>query len=162
MKVEIGPYEENRKIDIHIDEYDTWGMDHTLALIILPMLKQLRGTMHGAPHVEDGDVPEELKSTTAEPKENEWDTDSNHFARWNWVLDEMIWAFEQILDEDNSSQFFSGKIEFDFVEKESGLTELVKSKNDTSTYDREGHLAHERRIANGTRLFGVYYQGLWD
>ena len=28
-----------RKIKIKIDEYDTWSMDHTLALIIVPMLK---------------------------------------------------------------------------------------------------------------------------
>ena len=27
----------DRKIAIRIDKYDTWGMDHTLALIILPM-----------------------------------------------------------------------------------------------------------------------------
>ena len=39
MKVEIGPYEENRKVNVQIDEYDLWNLDHTLALIILPSLK---------------------------------------------------------------------------------------------------------------------------
>ena len=29
-----------RDVDIHIHNYDTWNMDHTLALIIVPMLKQ--------------------------------------------------------------------------------------------------------------------------
>ena len=42
---------------VRIDRYDTWSMDHTLADIILPMLKQLDATKHGAPHVDDEDVP---------------------------------------------------------------------------------------------------------
>ena len=53
-------------------------MDHTLAMIIVPMLKQLKETKHGAPFVDDEDVPEELKSTSAPAKENDWDTDDNH------------------------------------------------------------------------------------
>ena len=40
------------KIDyVKIDRYDTWSMDHTLADIILPMLKQLNTEKHGAPNV---------------------------------------------------------------------------------------------------------------
>ena len=43
MKVNIGPYPKNstksRKISIHIDNYDIFNMDTTLALIIIPMLK---------------------------------------------------------------------------------------------------------------------------
>ena len=85
-----------RKIQIRIDKYDTWNMDNTLALIALPMLKQLRNTKHGAPWTDDEDVPEHLRSTAAEPKENEYHTDSNHFKRWNWIMDEMIWAFEMV------------------------------------------------------------------
>ena len=106
MKVHIGPYpkgERARKINIRIDKYDTWSMDSTLALIIHPMLIQLKQTKHGSPWIDDEDVPEELRSTSAPPKENEWDTDDNHHARWDWVLDEMIWAFETHLDDE--SQF---------------------------------------------------------
>jgi hypothetical protein len=108
MKVHIGPYpkgERARKINIRIDKYDTWSMDSTLALIIHPMLVQLKQTKHGSPWIDDEDVPEELRSTSAPPKENEWDTDDNHHARWDWVLDEMIWAFETHLDDE--SQFKS-------------------------------------------------------
>jgi len=106
MKVHIGPYpkgERARKISIRIDKYDTWSMDSTLALIIHPMLIQLKQTKHGSPWIDDEDVPEELRSTSAPPKENEWDADDNHHARWDWVLDEMIWAFETHLDDE--SQF---------------------------------------------------------
>ena len=84
---------------VKIDKWDTWSMDHTLGLIVLPMLKQLKEKTHGAPYVDDADVPDELKSTNAEPKEHEYDTDSNHFKRWNWVLDEMIFAFNSKQDE---------------------------------------------------------------
>ena len=46
-----------QKINVRIDKHDTWSMDHTLAHIILPMLKQLKETKHGAPNVDDEDVP---------------------------------------------------------------------------------------------------------
>ena len=91
---------------VKIDRWDTWSMDHTLAYIILPMLKQLSKTKHGAPYTEDEDVPEYLRSHMAQPKENEWDTDSLHFMRWDWILAEMIWAFEQEIRDDDEGQFF--------------------------------------------------------
>ena len=62
---------------VKIDYWDTWSMDNTLAEVILPMLKQLQKDKHGSPRVDDEDVPEELKSTSAPPKENEYDTDEN-------------------------------------------------------------------------------------
>jgi hypothetical protein len=90
-----------RKVEIKIDGYDIWSADHTLSLIAVPLLKKLKERMHGSPYVDDEDVPEELRSTAAPPKENEWDTDENHHKRWEWVLGEMIWAHEQIADEDH-------------------------------------------------------------
>ena len=87
MKVSIGKYPKKgeQKISVHIDPWDTWSMDRTLALIVHPMLKQLHKTNHGAPCTDDDDVPEHLRSTNAKPKKNDWDTDSNHFKRWNWT-----------------------------------------------------------------------------
>ena len=96
---------------VKIDRWDTWSMDHTLADIILPMLKQLQETKHGSPFVDDEDVPEELKSTSAPPKKEEYDTDDNHFKRWDWVLDEMIFAFECKVDDSWEEAFRSGKID---------------------------------------------------
>ena len=45
-----------RKQKIHIDYWDTWNMNDTLALIILPMLKQLKETKHGSGQVDLEDV----------------------------------------------------------------------------------------------------------
>ena len=140
---------------VKIDRWDTWSMDYSLSFIVVPMLKQLKETKHGAPFVDDEDVPEELKSTSAPPKENEWDTDENHFKRWDWALNEMIWAFEQNLDHDSEDKFFD-HAEWDEKEKDFGKN-LHKIK-----IDQPGLKAHQDRKANGFRLFGKYYQGLWD
>jgi hypothetical protein len=148
---------------IRIDRYDTWSMDHTLADIILPMMRQLQASKHGAPFVDDEDVPEELRSTAAEPKENEWDTDSNHFRRWDYVLDEMIWAFEQKVTDDAESQFFDHSA-YNITDR-AGRREWIDDINNSvskTKYDEAGHRVWLARKANGFRLFGKYFEGLWD
>ena len=153
---------------VKIDRYDTWSMDHTLADIILPMLKQLQATKHGAPFVDDEDVPEELKSTSAPAKENEYDTDANHFKRWDYVLDEMIFAFECKVDESWSDKFGSGEFDKKTVAckwDENGkatLYEWVDGPNHTYKLDVDGLQEVQKRITNGYRLFGKYYEALWD
>jgi hypothetical protein len=143
---------------VKIDRWDTWSMDHTLALIILPMLKQLDITKHGAPFTEDDDVPEYLRSYMAQPKEHEWDTDSLHFMRWDWILAEMIWAFEQELKDDDEAQFFDhsecGDEKFPWNEAGQYISKIK--------VDEKGLEAHQKRKANGFKLFGKYYQNLWD
>lgn len=158
-----------RKVSVHIDKWDTWSMDQTLAMIILPMLYQLQATKHGSPHVDDEDVPEHLRSTTAQPKQNEWDTDGNWHARWEWVLEEIIWAFEQHQPGcDWESKYYSGESDTYWeVSKtdENGkpkLYEMKEGPDSTRKADYEGMEKHQARINNGFRLFGKYYQGLWD
>ena len=148
-----------RTIDVRIDRYDTWSMDHTLAHIILPMLKQLKATKHGAPFVEMPDRPEHLQCYR-EPED--YDTDKFHFEAWDWALDEMIWAFEQHLDDDAESQFHTGVSDKRLAKLEDGNYKMVTGENDTSHYDKEGHDAWAKRKQNGFLLFGKYYQNLWD
>jgi hypothetical protein len=147
---------------VKLDRWDTWSMDHTLADIVLPMLKQLKETKHGAPFTDDEDVPEYLRSYMAQPKENEWDTDSLHFMRWDWILDEMIWAFEQKVSDDAESQFFDhSAYEKDKVPVRDWLADMENRVNKTR-YDQAGHEAWTARKANGFRLFGRYFENLWD
>lgn len=141
---------------VKIHNPDTWSFDHTLADIILPGLRQLKATKHGAPFTEDSDVPEYLRSHMAQPKENEWDTDSLHFMRWDWILSEMIWAFEQKVADDAESQFF------DHSECEPGRKPWDSEEYKKVKYDSEGHAKWQARKANGFRLFGKYYEALWD
>lgn len=144
-----------RNIKIRIDPWDTWGMDHTLAMIVVPMLKQLQATKHGSPMTDDEDVPEHLRSTSAPEKENQWDVDSNHFKRWDWIMDEMIWTFEQLSKDDSTDQFFTHPEEDEVFESNEERLAAIK-------IDNEGLKKHEERIENGLRLFGKYYRGLWD
>jgi hypothetical protein len=153
---------------VKIDRWDTWSMDHTLADIILPMLKQLQETKHGGPFVDDDDVPDELKSTSAPAKENEWDTDDNHFKRWDYVLDEIIFAFECKVDDSWSDKFSSGEFDKKTVAcqwDENGkakMYEWIDGPNHTYKLDFDGMQEVQKRITNGFRLFGKYYENLWD
>jgi hypothetical protein len=157
-----------RQVYVHIDKYDTWGMDSTLALIVLPMLKQLQATKHGSPNTDDADVPEELRSTSAPAKEYEYDTDANHFKRWDWILDEMIFAFQCKLDDSWQEKYRSGTIDFKTEPcqwDESGkptMYEMKSGPNDTYVCDYEAMAVEQARITNGFRLFGKYYENLWD
>ena len=133
MKIKIGNYptyrfyhrwlglEPKQKISVKIDPWDTWNMDCTLAYIVLPMLKQLQETKHGSHQVDLKDVPESLHQS-----DNELEDDGIH-EQWDYIIDEMIWAFEQKCRDD---------------------WELAKDYQD--------------RMTNGFRLFGKYYEGLWD
>ena len=157
---------------VKIDPWDTWSMDHTLAAIILPMLHQLKTTAHGSPNVADEDVPEHLRSTAAAPKENEWATDSNHHERWQWILDEIIFAFEMKCKDDWTDEFHTGVTDVKWVpvdkdgnqvpKGEHRYYQMVKGPNDTSEWDQEGQERVQKRITNGFRLFGKYYEALWD
>ena len=183
MYVRIGRYpegESKREINVVVHGYDTWNMDHTLALIIVPMLKQLVKTKHGAPWVSPDDVPESLR-----PNDNEIDayhfgglTDDNFFKRWDYVLGEMMYAFEsKTADDDALSKYFTydsdDKIEFEpegpaqlrLFPDEDGNTEdyeYYSMKPIHSKFDKEGYQKETDRIQNGFRLFGKYYQSLWD
>ena len=118
-----------QKVHIRIDKHDTWSMDNTLAKIILPMLKQLQATKHGSPLVDNIDIPEELHST---------DDNNNVHKRWDWVIAEIIWTFEQKCRDSWQSDFYYNK------------------------WDMEAQKAQQVRMDNGFRLFGKYYESLWD
>lgn len=141
-----------RQVYVRIEKFDTWSMDHTLAHIILPMLKQLKATKHGSPHVDDFDCPQQLWSTNAKPKEHEYDTDEFWHDRWEYVLQEMIWAFEQELDPIGEHKFYTHpdpKLPW-------------KQQLDHIEVDEAGLRQYQHRKQKGFQLFGKYYQCLWD
>ena len=138
----------NRDVRVKIHNYDTWGMDETLAHIVVPMLKQLKATKHGAPMTDQEDRPDHLKSDELDPVDM---TDKYHFEAWDWILDAMIWAFEQKTVE-WEAQYYG-----EWIEDESKtLGGYFKNR------DNEGMKAHGARMSNGFRLFGKYYEALWD
>jgi len=156
-------WKESRRVKVELDPWDTWSMDHTLAEIVLPMLIQLKQTKHGAPNVDQEDVPENLRAGKLEIEQYEKDgtTDALFFKRWDWVVDEMIFAFNSELS-DWEERFHSGEHDILWVELDDGMMEMQKGPNDTHEWDQEGHRAYQDRINNGFRLFGKYYEALWD
>jgi len=189
MKVEIGPFPQydeetqkydikKRKIDINIDRWDTWSMDHTLALIIHPMLIHLKENSHSYGMVDDKDVPKRLRI----PKgwvgsdENGY-MDDNGSDRWQWVLDEMIWTFEQIASDDAENHFYTGHSDIIWTDIDVNGNEITaeeaedignsyvrmdRGPEDTFKFDSKGFAKYSKRIKRGTKLFGKYFQALWD
>ena len=139
MRVIIGEPGEgaNGKTDVRVnlDPWDTWSIDHTLSYILVPLLIQLRDTQMGAPLVHNEDVPEELWSADDSWKST-GETDPHWFDRWNYVLNEMIFAMSAIRD-DNEHELFSD-------------------------YRSQAYQDYLARVQNGCVLFGKYFQNLWD
>jgi len=134
MYVKLGPVgRKNRAETVVIDDYDVWNLDHSLALIIVPALKILKEKKQGAPFVDNEDVSDELRASKEDlhTYSKNGETDEHYFDRWDYIMDEMIFAFQSKLED-----------EWDMEKEE---------------YDSYFH-----RIDNGFRLFGKYYNGLWD
>lgn len=120
-----------RRIEVQIDDYDIWSLDHTLALIILPALKKIRDNNDGTPCTDREDASHLLAND-----EEGYSTD-----RWLYILDEMIFAFEHIVNDEWDVELW----------KNGGWTDENLAKR----------RAIADRIDNGLRLFGKYYQALW-
>lgn len=139
----------SRNVYVRIDDYDVWSMDETLRLIIAPMLVKLKQQKHGSGSVDDEDAPEHLRASAAPPLENAWDLDANFHARYEWLLDELIWVFST-----DHETAINGFVEFKHSETEPGLKVM--------RLDSTGMHEYNARVSNAYRLFGKYYQTLWD
>jgi hypothetical protein len=129
MKVSIGKYKKNgsRNVKVDITNEDLFSLDRTLALIIHPCLVAIKDAKCGTPFTEfkdidiatndDSDVVDNLGSFSEQ--------------RWDAIIDEMIWAFDAI----------------------------IEGKSDYRSVD--GFALYEKRVQNGLNLFGKYYQALW-
>lgn len=179
MKVNIGKYPKGtglRKIDVKIDGFDVWSLDHTLANIIYPALILLKKNKHGVPHEIVNDVGGDTNdSQFSFDFYTESHDDAFHEAckRWDVILDKMIWSFEQLVKEDYDSLYHHGSTNYSFVKstqkypdpvtgKLESTYQMVDNNPDQHWYDAEGHQLHEDRIREGLELFGKYYRALWD
>jgi len=160
---------------VKIDHYDTWNMDSMLSPIILPMLKQLKATKHGSGYIDLEDVPQNLRYTQTEDYDAQETFDfykdestkkinCDIHVRYDWVLNEMIWAFEQLNDGNWEDQYWIRSPEIDFTKhpEDEGKEVYPVRWKVKGECDWEGRNKHQERINNGLRLFGKYYQTLWD
>jgi hypothetical protein len=156
MKIYIGPYPNKgkRKINIRIDNYDVWSLDHTLAYIIAPALKLLKKQQHGTPILVEMD------------ENGKFDQKTNT-KKWNEILNHMIWAFTELAENKWEEKYYSGRPDIiKWTEIKSGPYkndyEMKKGPKDTFKVDHKGRKQHEAKIQKGLDLFGKYYRYLWD
>jgi len=86
---------------VHVDRFDVYNMDNTLAKIIHPMLLELKNQDTSYPIL--GSEYNDCFSTELQiPDDFDTEFDDNFILkqRWTYVLDEMIYAFEKV-KEDN-------------------------------------------------------------
>lgn len=151
-----------RKIKVEVNYYDVWSADHTIALVVLPILKKLQEVKHGSPNVDMEDVPEHMRIPYTE--ENEY-----LHERWNWILNEIVWAFEQHADPDWEFTYIQNieQLDMDSEDAGNGLRSIIFNRQKDPTKpayfrDDEGIQQHRARMSNGMRLFAKYYEALWD
>jgi len=114
------------------------------------MLKLLKEKKHGSAYVDDADVPESLHHKEALENQDHPDHDDLICKRWDYVIGEMVWAFEQKTRDNWEGDYY------EFDESVRGWPPKYKR------HDVEGLKAHQARMSNGFRLFGKYYEALWD
>lgn len=178
MKVNIKKYPKGnntRRVSVEIEKFDTWSLDHTLALIILPALLQLKETKQGVPN-EFGNVGGEDYSDQmcfdfyAESHKEAFEIKCKE---WDEVLDKMIWSFQQIAFDDYDSKYHHGTPKYDWIKTDQKILnpltrkvedtyEMVDTNPNEHWYDHVGHMMHEERIQEGLTLFGKYFRALWD
>ena len=157
MKVDIGKYrnsgdDRDRKINVKIQDFDLWNLDHTLALIIHPALIRLRDSKSGIP---------------GQFVINEDGTERDHddaYADWVAALDEMIFAFGEVVNgNEGEEEFWSELPELDFSEHEEDIGKTTRPLRWVSDgkLDEDGHNTYRKRIDDGIELFAKHYLSLW-
>ena len=113
-----------RKEYIKLDPWDTWNVDSTLTPIILALLKQFKEKEIGigCPYIDQYDIPKNLRSE-----------DNYNHEGWKWIVDEMIWTFSMLDDEESEYHLMEGDWK-----------------------------AREERVQNGLILFAKYFRSLWS
>lgn len=163
MKVEIAKYPNKgprRKINIQIQKFDTWSLDHTLAVIILPALLQLKEQKMGIP----GSIAalaggEEYSGQICFDfyEETRDEAFTEVCKKWDEILDKIIWAFKQLAFDEYDDQYHHGVPKYKIKN-----TYVIDTNPSEHWYDIVGHRLHEDRIQEGLNLFSEYYRSLWD
>jgi hypothetical protein len=123
-----------------VSDSECWSLDWTLTNFILPRLKHFKKiNVHTYPP----DITPE---------------------RWNEILDELIWTFEYMHDEEkfNPTPMFRYEVDnMDDYFKNIKREKTPEQKQAWDEYLKKNEELEERR-KKGMLLFAEYYQQLWD
>jgi hypothetical protein len=92
---------------------------------------------------------------------------SNKFhAQWSWIIDQMIWSFEQEVSEENEYDHYYDPYEpGEFEQEEKDAEDSILDREfrmKMGKFNAEKYKAFVERKQLGFTLFGKYYQSLWD
>jgi hypothetical protein len=177
MKVNLGKYNKNsdRHTKVTIERFDTYSLDHTLALVILPALLQLKENQQGIPNqfVQNvGGADYDNQDSFDFYKETHDDAFQIACKNWEITLDKMIWSFYQVALVDWEELYHHGTPKFEWVKSDIPYTnpangkvedtfQMVDLNPNEHWIDMEGLTIHRERIEEGLELFGKYYLNLW-
>jgi hypothetical protein len=153
-----------RKIDIHVDKWDTYNMDHTAALLIYPLLVQLKNSKHGIPSdfaVVGGEDYSSQYSFEFYSETRDWAFDKS-CEKWDETLDRMIWSFYQVAYNDLEAQYTHDKPNYKWVKDENTNSTTIVQLNQKYWHDHIGNELAEKKVQEGLDLFAKHFRTLWD
>jgi hypothetical protein len=140
-----------RTVTVKVDKWDIWSADHTLALVILPVLIEYRKSKRYG-------VPIGIDTSYIPLEEAEED---KQMQAWNEIVDKMIWSFEQIVNfEEADQEFWIDKPDFDDCKKWSDFADKIN--NGRGRLDTNAWKEYQEKIQEGLDLFGKHFRNLWD
>lgn len=155
---------QKRTVKVKIDNFDYWNAHNTASMILYPLLKMLKEKTHSTFFVKDEDAPEFISSKNAfECGDGVWD--SNSTARYQWVMNEILFALECDQPDNNWEDKYTiqaAEIDWTKYPEDEGKTSVPVRWKVEGKYDWAGRQAQQDRINNGFRLLGVYYQSMWS
>lgn len=173
MKVEITRWKSNtkenkyrkgsiKKKEIRIDHHDSWGVAWSLAQIAAPLVKQLKETGRGYGLVPKHLVPEHLHSTYGSA---EGYSEGYSKEAWDWALDEIVFATEEIANDNaNEPPFHTkvGEINFLPIDPKTKTGKLDFVGWESTPESEAANAAYHERIQKGCELLGCLFITLWD
>ena len=147
-----------------VADRDCWSLTHTFSKYILRHLKHFKKMRrHGVPSRLCGDM-DDIQGLTC------INTSEFGSKRWEQILDEIIWTFEYMCDEDKFNPM-SDELVYELACKHREHSQDIVGCLGREKSDREKMLwynylikseALNKRKQNGLLLFAEYYDDLWD
>ena len=159
---------------VDIENHDVWSLDTTLSKIIFPALLLIRECKNGIPF----DVADVGGDSASNQYCFDFYADSHNTAfdiacnNWDEILTKMIWAFQQLAEEDYEDRYHYGEMDYTFIPHKDKFFNPITGKSEecyvmqdrdpsSHWYDSVGQRIHSERIQEGIDLFCKYFRSLW-
>lgn len=153
--------ERKRVVKIKLDSWDSYDATATIAMIVVPILKDLKEKKRGTPvsmYPEDHVCWKLETESEEEYQAREKAAGDAAEKLWDEILDKMIFAFESYINTDWEDKFWIVHPELDWNEQEAEKPLKWKVEGQ---FDREGYDAYKEKIQEGLQLFAKHYGSLW-